>query len=84
MSHSETSDEDLRRQATIASDVELGGATVPCDDPAPEAREVLCNDGKEGTAVNGVEYIPDIQGYINPIRVLVKGGTDGMSDELET
>ena len=30
-----------------------------------------------------VERIPYINGNINPIRVLIQGGTDGMGDKLK-
>jgi hypothetical protein len=45
---------------------------------------VQSNHRKEGTTVNGVEGVGDVQSKVNPITMLVENSTDRVSDELNT
>ena len=33
--------------------------------------------------MNGIESVPNVDRNVNPIRVLIEGGADGMSDKLK-
>jgi hypothetical protein len=77
-----TAGEDDLRWASIAPDVELGGCTIAWVDPSPQPWEALSNDRHESTAVDRVEGVSNVSRNVNPIWVLIKCGTDGVSNKL--
>ena len=74
---------DDSRVGAGTADVEGGGGAVHGGDPGVEIRPEAGNLGQELTAVNGVERVAEIQRAINPIRVGLEGGSDGMGEEIE-
>ena len=54
--------------------VKLGRLPVHGNDPVPKAREAPSQDLKEGTPMDGIEGVSDVESNINPAGMLIKDG----------
>jgi hypothetical protein len=70
------------RRAIVTAHIELRGSSIACEGPTPKAREAVGYDRHEGSTMYGIKGIPYICRDIDPIRVLIEGGSDGVGDKL--